>query len=134
MTQEYKSLKDTKGFKNTPMGFAMTFENGYTISVQWGPGNYCETRNHSNLYDNPFTGEHKTYESPTAEIAAWGPDGEWLHLGEYDDVVGWVTADKVADYITVLSGSSPQQAEWLSWDEGRLKSTKHSTVSSWLGL
>jgi len=26
MTQEYKSLKETEGFKNTPMGFAMTFE------------------------------------------------------------------------------------------------------------
>ena len=135
MTQEYKSLKDTKGFKNTPMGFAMTFENGYTISVQWGPANYCATRNLSgSLYDNPFTGEHKTYESHTAEIAAWRPDGTWLHLSEYDDVVGWVTADKVADYITVLSGSEPEQAVHLAWTEGRLKSTKHSTVSSWLGL
>ena len=130
MTQEYKSLKETNGFKNTPMGFAMTFENGYTISVQWGPGNYCATRNNEEfIKQNPFTGEHRTYESHTAEIAAWGPDGEWLHLSEHDDVAGWLTADKVAEYIAVLSGSSPKQAEWLSWDEGQSQSVKHSTVS-----
>ena len=23
-------------------GFQMTFENGYTVSVQFGPGNYCD--------------------------------------------------------------------------------------------
>ena len=132
MTQEYKSLKETNGFKNTPMGFAMTFENGYTISVQWGPGNYCATRNNSNLYkDNPFTGEHKTYESNTAEIAAWKPDGTWLHLSEYDDVAGWLTADKVAKYIAVLSGSNPMQAEHLGCT---ICNHEKSTEPSWLGL
>ena len=29
--------------KNT--GFAMTFDNGFTISVQWGTINYCEKKN-----------------------------------------------------------------------------------------
>ena len=132
MAQEYKSLKETQGFKNTPMGFAMTFENGYTISVQWGPGNYCATRNNSNLYkDNPFTGEHKTYESNTAEIAAWKPDGTWLHLSEYDDVAGWLTADKVAEYIAVLSGSNPMRAEHLGCT---ICNHEKSTEPSWLGL
>ena len=132
MIQEYKSLKETNGFKNTPMGFAMTFENGYTISVQWGPGNYCATRNNSNLYkDNPFMGEHKTYESNTAEIAAWKPDGTWLHLSEYDDVAGWLTADKVAEYIAVLSGSNPMQAEHLGCT---ICNHEKSTEPSWLGL
>ena len=27
-------------------GFNMTFENGISISVQWGSMNYCERRNH----------------------------------------------------------------------------------------
>ena len=138
MTQEYKSLKETAGFKNTPTGFAMTFENGYTISVQWGPGNYCASKNQDgvrySIRDNPFTSEHKTYESHTAEVAAWKPDGTWLRLGEHDDVVGWQNADEVAQYITVLSGATPENALYLSWPEGRFKSTKHSTVSSWLGL
>jgi len=31
-------------FTNTPMGFHIEFPNGWKISVQWGPGNYCETR------------------------------------------------------------------------------------------
>ena len=136
MTQ-YKSLKETAGFKNTPMGFAMTFENGYTIAVQWGPGNYCASRNQDgvrySIRDNPFTSEHKTYESHTAEVAAWKPDGTWLRLGEHDDVVGWVTADRVAQYITVLSGATPEKAIYLSWPECRFKSTKEA-VASWLGL
>ena len=132
MIQEYKSLKETNGFKNTPMGFAMTFENGYTISVQWGPGNYCATRNNEEfIKQNPFTGEHRTYESHTAEIAAWGPDGEWLHLSEHDDVIGWLTADKVAKYIAVLSGSNPKRAEHLGCT---ICNHEISTEPSWLGL
>ena len=26
-------------------GFGITFDNGFTISVQWGTENYCEHRN-----------------------------------------------------------------------------------------
>jgi hypothetical protein len=36
-------------FKSTNnKGFQMTFENGWTISVQFGYGNYCSHRNHEN--------------------------------------------------------------------------------------
>ena len=36
-------------------GFRMTFENGFSISVQWGPGNYCERKDadsHAPMKDN----------------------------------------------------------------------------------
>lgn len=44
-------------------GFHMTFENGLTISVQWGAGNYCD--NHHNG-DFTFRTDAR---SDTAEIA-----------------------------------------------------------------
>ena len=31
-------------FIKTPMGFQMQFENGWTASVQFGIGNYCDNR------------------------------------------------------------------------------------------
>ena len=37
-------------------GFNMTFENGISISVQWGSMNYCERRN----YNDDFREEMKS--------------------------------------------------------------------------
>ena len=34
----------------TNKGFRMTFDNGFSISVQWGSMNYCERRNYSDEY------------------------------------------------------------------------------------
>jgi len=75
-------------FKTTDAnGFYMTFANGYTVSVQWNPGNYVSDRSGNN-------GEHR--ESGNAEVAAWDGQGDWVPLGDNDDVVGWQTADDVA--------------------------------------
>ena len=98
-------------FNNTETGFALTFDNGYTISVQWGPMNYCANRDF-----NTWNGEFKPYESKTAEIAAIRPNGSYLQLGENDDVVGWLLADEVARYITTLSGPTPEDACHLQCD------------------
>ena len=32
-------------------GFQMTFENGWTISVQFGYGNYCDNNRHPDGFD-----------------------------------------------------------------------------------
>ena len=81
-------------FNHCPSGFHMTFDNGYTISVQWGSANYCDNRSYG-------YGEAKP-ESKTAEVAVWGPDGEWVKLGDNDDVLGWVTADRVLEIMTAV--------------------------------
>ena len=91
-------------FNNTETGFMMTFTNGYSISVQWGPGHYCGNRSGS-----VFSG-FQPYESKTAEIAAFRPDESYLQLGVNDDVAGWVLADEVAEYIAILSGPNPEDA------------------------
>ena len=46
-------------------GFHMTFENGLTVSVQWGAGNYCD--NH--FPDDMDFSCSKDAQSDTAEVA-----------------------------------------------------------------
>lgn len=91
-------------FKSTRnKGFSMTFNNGWTISVQFGPGNYCSNQSR-------YSSEEDEYEAPmnakdgiwiseeTAEIAAWDKDGNWYSFGQ-DTVIGWINADEVAEWI-----------------------------------
>jgi len=78
--------KTEKAISKTPVGFQMTFENGNTISVQFGEGNYCANRRESKNY------------SKDAEIAIWNKDGENYKFDDRD-VVGWQTTDEVAKWI-----------------------------------
>ena len=68
---------DTKAAGN----FAMTFANGYTVSVAMGDGIYSVGNS-----EDGFT---------TAEVAAWDSNGNWVQLGDNDDVVGWQTPEEV---------------------------------------
>jgi len=51
-------------------GFHMKFDNGWTISVQFGAGNYCN--NYNSMDYDMKTGA----ESDNAEVWSWGPDGQ----------------------------------------------------------
>ena len=75
-------------------GFHMTFANGYTVSVQFGRENYCANR------DGKDGGK-----SPNAEVAAWKTHGlgEWVKLGENDEVIGWQTPDQVLAIMTRIA-------------------------------
>lgn len=71
------SKKHIPAFRITDgKGFQITFENGYTVSVQFGGGNYCSN------YNDPIGGENYRASgkkgSATAECAVWGPDGEFI--------------------------------------------------------
>ena len=66
-------------------GFHITFENGYTVSVQFGKTWYSDQ------------GE------TTAEVAAWGPDRKWVKLSEYDDVRGWCTPNEVLEIMNQIA-------------------------------
>jgi hypothetical protein len=80
-------------------GFQMTFANGYTISVQFGNGNYCDNRHYGSMvtFDEPVP------PSRNAEVAAWDKDGNWVQLSEHDDVIGWQTPDDIAALIASIS-------------------------------
>lgn len=77
-------------------GFHMTFANGYTVSVQFGYGNYSANRDECKYGEDAPNSE-------TAEFAAWNKDG-WVRFdGEYDDVIGYLTADQVLARINEVA-------------------------------
>ena len=92
-------------FTNTPMGFHMEFPNGWIISVQWGPGNYCETRRkNEDGWISPFDGQYHEFESNTAEVAIFHPDHNRMYpIAEHDDVIGWQTATDVVGWMLFAS-------------------------------
>lgn len=89
-------------------GFHITFENGNTVSVQWGNSNYCQNR-HPSLDPNDPWGAIKAAEGcEDAEVAAWDSNNNWLvpsgdladrMMWPGDDVCGWVDATTVAVFI-----------------------------------
>jgi len=93
-------------------GFTMTFANGWTISVQFGTGNYCENRSldeDGRRLDEGLTeyfarrdrevGERG---SADAEIAVWNHEKKWVNFGG-DTVSGWLSPDDVAEVIGIVS-------------------------------
>ena len=99
-------------------GFQMTFENGFRISVQWGPGNYCQ----ANGADFGAAMKTDFWESTSAEIAVFGKDGEFIDISGYEleeidgtflkfnDVVsGWLSTDTVAKCITIVQLATTEE-------------------------
>lgn len=80
-------------------GVHFEFENGYAVSVQWGPVNYC-----SNYGKHPI----RCDSSVSAEIAVFDINGNFVKPERYgfpdmtDDVVGHVTPDKVVDVMAFV--------------------------------
>jgi hypothetical protein len=67
-------------------GFHITFDNGYTVSVQFGPGNYCDNYNMRIGSEDQIAGEKG---SSDAEVAVWAKDGKLLAHPFFDgDTVG----------------------------------------------
>lgn len=80
------------GFRITQgQGFHITFENGYTVSVQFGEGNYCSNRrlfSAESLLKTMYLHEVNT-KCDDAEVAVINPDNELMHLPQFEgDVVG----------------------------------------------
>jgi hypothetical protein len=57
--------------------------NGHTLSLQWGHGNYCTDRWKGSW-------DQKQPYVDNFEMAVIGPDGKFLQLQDYDQVIGWV--------------------------------------------
>ncbi len=86
----------SKGFAITQgKGFHMTFANGNTISVQFGPANYCDN------YDRKI--DEETIQcgkegSSTAEVWAWNEKNDSLF-----DVLGYQTPEQVLELMRQVS-------------------------------
>jgi len=81
-------------------GFSMTFENGWTISVQFGYGNECDNHHHPDGWD--FAKKQEITESTDAEIAMWDKYGNWYDFGS-DTVNGHCSPNEVAEWINKCS-------------------------------
>lgn len=85
-------------------GFRMVFENKFEISVQWGPGNYCE-RKDDEMVENIVN----FWESCSAEIAVFNNKGGFVSIGEEDMVIGWLSTDQVAKVISIVQSSKTEE-------------------------
>lgn len=104
--QLLKTMKtgSNMGFKITQgKGFHITFDNGWTASVQWGTGNYCSNRNLNIHYTTELDKEVGATGSEDAEIAAWDKSGNWYNFGA-DEVKGYVTPNKVLMFLNMVAG------------------------------
>lgn len=99
-------------FKSTlNRGFQITFDNGYTISCQFGTGNYCSRRADSPSY-HEFGQD--IVASPDCEVAIWREDDGNFITGEISAaagvdvggdgmVAGYVKPEEVAKLIACIS-------------------------------
>ena len=62
-------------------GFHIVFENGYTVSVQFGPGNYCDHYDREIGFESTVCGKEG---SSTAECAVWHEGGTLLERPEFN--------------------------------------------------
>ena len=86
--------KENEKMEESPSGIRMTFDNGNTISIQWGLGNYSSAR---------FKGV-PTSKCTSAEVAIWDKNGTWATIDENGDFVkGWVGPDEIAKLIHLTS-------------------------------
>ncbi len=79
-------------------GFHIGFENGYTVSVQFGRGNYCTNKNVSEDYV-PLGG----WSCENAEVAVFGKDGEFVKLDNGDVVEAHQSVAQVLELMNKIS-------------------------------
>lgn len=87
------------GFKITHgKGFHITFENGFTVSVQFGPGNYSDHYDANIGRDESRCGKEGSH---LAETACWGPDKQLLEVPHSpgDTVQGYRTPGDVLELL-----------------------------------
>jgi len=108
--KHYKSGETTLFTITGGKGFQITFENGYTVSVQFGVSSQC-----SNEWDSKKNTPEELFqrikdesngkaepESATAETALKSPSGSFVRYGEsaeYDDVQSYMTPAQVLELL-----------------------------------
>ena len=73
-------------------GCFITFANGYTVSIQWGPGNYCDNHDFMDW-------RSQAPNSATAETAIIKPGGHGFHEYKGDDVQAYQTPAEVLETL-----------------------------------
>lgn len=87
-------------------GFRVEFDNGLTLSVQYGKCNYCERQDYLTIHEpNPYEIKSKDFEMAVLK------DGNMLQLSEHDTVAGWIPFEEL-----------PQIMQYVK--EGRIESLR----------
>jgi len=81
----------------TDHGTKYSFDNGYTVSLLWGKGSYGSMNE---------LGQAVSY-----EVAVFKPDGEFLSLTEYDDVIGHRTWNEVKHILEKVNTGNAKDLE-----------------------
>jgi len=86
-------------------GFHVSFDNGYTVSVQFGPGNYCDNYSREIGRDEEACGKDG---SSTAECAVWNASGVMLKQRGWNDTVrGHMNAEQVLKLLAWAAKQKP---------------------------
>jgi hypothetical protein len=91
------ALKEKRFVITGGKGFHIQFDNGWTASVQWGPGSYGD--NHCN---SDFSSGRCDWDSDTAECAAWDKDSNWHDFGG-DQVEGYQTPAQILVFLNEIA-------------------------------
>jgi hypothetical protein len=85
----------------------MTFENGFTVSLSSTGGSYSDNRNVD--YTEGISPVQNIVER--LEVACWDEikDGNFIRLGEYDDILGYINTDQVASIIAVIAKAKNEE-------------------------
>jgi hypothetical protein len=77
-------------------GFHVRLENGFTLSTQWGTGNYCQ---------NNYLREEKPFNERCvdAEIAVFNIEDVLVNFIDGDNVQGWVPAGAWFDIMGIIA-------------------------------
>ena len=92
-------------------GFHMRFANGWTASVQWGPGNYCDNRDEDFMDAEAVAASG----SRTAEVAAWSGTKGLVELPGGDTVMGYQSSAQVLEFLRWVAA---QPADNNEQDDG----------------
>ena len=132
-----KAMRITEG-----KGFHLDLPNGVTVSVQFGPMNYCDQDVRNAGFDAPAkaAANGEQWGSNLAECAAYltGSNLSWVAvpgftgpIGDedvetfYDDVCGYMTVQEVLDFINLASQLVNPEANEKSLGNRMLKSLEH---------
>lgn len=113
--------KLSQGFQITRgKGFHITFENGWTISVQFGPGNYIQDRDVLGWgMDADAVAGAKG--SVDAETAVLNPKGEFVKppWASEDQVQGWQRPADVLRLMNWVGSIEPEKSEKIEEEDSR---------------
>ncbi len=88
-------------------GFHVAFENGWVVSVQFGPGNYCEHYDRDIGRDEEACGKEGSID---AETAVWGGDGAMVDRGNGGGVQARQSPAEVLQLLTWAAAQPPVAA------------------------